>query len=157
MNDHYTLSNRADMCDLLNNARCCKIPGYWEGSSHGYHPCGLLINGILFRNDWNTNNYCSISIADNPNIEFHPAEDCPRAWHAQAVPKPKEGNLTTVWSNGCWVLEGPWKEKINEILYSVEQEISKRRNLEKEKKEREILENSLQKEQEMQSLTENWK
>ncbi len=124
--EHPALQSAAVMCDLLRDAMATEIQGSWRGDSHGYHPCGILKDGILFQNDWNTNKYCSIKLADDPKKDWIPADhgaSASRCYSSNATPRPKEGNLTTVWSNGGWKTKGNWCNRINNILYQAEEDI----------------------------------
>lgn len=108
--------------EILRLARDHKLPGSWSGSSYRYHPCGVIREGMLFINKWNTHGYCEIFICDNIETEWTDSGDYPRS-SGDPVPKPVNGKLLEVFDTGTWKHEGPWVEKAIRILASLENEI----------------------------------
>lgn len=122
----------ARFCALIGNRR---LDGYWYGSAFRNHPRGIFRERMLFANHWNVNNYCSVKVATDPDAQL--VLGCQEsAAHGGPWPKMSSGDLVTVYSNGKWVADGPWCEKIVRILDDVERELSALREAEKEASER---------------------
>lgn len=100
--EHEAFSDAEKMSSLICDFSHTGLDGHWYGSSHGFHPRGIIRNGILFQDEWNSNNYTYIKIPDSPDIQFTTPEYCPTAWHSNATPEPIEGELTTIWARGKW-------------------------------------------------------
>ncbi len=86
------------MCNLLNQARCTRFPGYWEGSAFRSHPCGIIVGTIKFTNDWHCDDYCSIAITDGDgwSRDFHRESRT----HGDPHPRALNGSAVGVWSGG---------------------------------------------------------
>lgn len=120
---HLALSDARLFCEMLHKARTFKLSGWWEGSAFRYHPCGIVRQGLIFVNAWHVNNCCTIYAIDDPTSELHAAVSASCTKHNKAEPRPKKGDVTTVWSGGTWRLTGPWQKTASEIMAELEQEI----------------------------------
>lgn len=140
MKNEY-LSNRRSFCNLITDASHFKISGCWTGDAYREHRIGVYRNGVLFTNYWNTHDYCSIHVAENPRAELVLGCRNARAY-GNPMPKPSEGKFVTVWRDGQWCLRGPWECLINELLFDIEWDIRLCRKREGAKMIREQFENN---------------
>lgn len=96
-------------------------PKKWSGDAYGYHPKGVIVDNILFVDEWNTNGYTSIYLAPE-NCEWIPAANSREASiggsEYNAIPRPKERELIKIYWSGSWsgVVEDGVKERVAEIL-----------------------------------------
>lgn len=111
------------MCEVLAKARSYKLEGYWEGSSYRYHPCGVMRRNMLFVNDWNTNNYCSVWVHTMNPVQYMKWDNNP-AHNGNPVPHPVEGERIKVYSSGRWLEDGPWQQAIVDVIVELETEIA---------------------------------
>lgn len=93
-----------------------RVNGFFTGSSHGFHPHGFCLNGVLIYDHHNVNDYQTIIIANDPkNTEFLPAQNAPTAMYARALPEFVNGE-TAVWSDGKWLKRGSFIQKIQDLV-----------------------------------------
>lgn len=104
------LTNARAFCDLLAEARHCKAPGWWDGSSYRSHPCGLVADTIKFTNFWHVDNMCSIEITDG--LGWGVANVSQDSFgHRSPHPAPIEGAALRVWWCGQWA-DAAYKEAL---------------------------------------------
>lgn len=96
-------------------------PNKWSGDAYRFHPKGVIVDNILFVDEWNTNNYSTIYLAPE-NCEWIPAENSREASVGgskyNAIPRPKDGELIKIYWSGSWsgVVEDGVKKRVFEIL-----------------------------------------
>lgn len=113
-------------CDLLAAARRRRVPGWWEGSAYRSHPCGLVVDTILFTNFWHVDNISSIEITDGLGWDVAGVHKAPR-FHGDPHPKPIEGGALRVWWCGRWSdaqYEEALRPRVLEILTSVAEQVA---------------------------------
>lgn len=118
------LTSAYEFCELMRLSREFKVPGWWDGSAYRSHPCGFFAEGLIFTNEWRCDDHCSIRAMRNPS------EPLGRWCHDSASwgnphPSPASGT-EVVWSNGKWLLGGPWVQKAERILANLAMAVSAR-------------------------------
>jgi len=119
MSDTHTAPTAAEFCNIIGAK---KVAGHWSGSAFGHHPKGIMRERMVFTNEWNTNNYCSVRVMTDPEAKLVLGCQEPAA-HGNPNPTVSSGELVTVYRNGWWISEGPWCERICAILEDVKSEI----------------------------------
>lgn len=123
----------ARFCSTISAEK--RVAGYWSGSAFRHHPKGIFRERMVFTNEWNVNNYCSVAVATDPEAKL--VLGCQEsAAHGNPSPKMSSGDLVTVYRNGEWVSDGPWCEKIIRILDEVAAEVSALKSADKDEYER---------------------
>lgn len=115
--------NHHRFCQILADARWFKLPGHWSGSAFRNHPCGVIRNGIIFANAWNTNDYCHAEVILDPTSKIVPGMNAP-ACHGDPYPHPERGGVLQVYWTGSWSNDdGPWRQIIVDTLAALEAEV----------------------------------
>ena len=115
--------NERRFCDILADARHYRLPGAWSGSAFRSHPCGVVRNGIIFANAWNTNNYCHAEVLLDPTSPIKPGMNAPAAY-GDPYPHPERGGTLRVYWTGSWSGDdGPWRKIIVDTLAELVAEI----------------------------------
>lgn len=125
--------------DRFNNAlaaaRRHKLRGWWQGSAFRSHPCGVIRNGIIFANQWNTNGYCYAEVILDPTSPIRFGQNDP-AVSGDPYPRPERGGTLRVYYTGQWSQEdGVWRDIILATLDDLEREISEANNIQIQKDE----------------------
>ena len=95
----------------LMNAKLCNM----SGSAYRCHPQCIFRNGILITDHWKTWGEYDIKIANDPSQQ--PARGCQDSMSRGGDPYPKiESGWTSVWARGQWLKEGPWQDRIRDVL-----------------------------------------
>lgn len=111
-------------CNILAGAYTHALPGFWKGSVYRSHPCGVVRRGIIFTNEWNTNDYCSASVILDPAAKLIKGDNCP-ASSGNPYIRPERGGTLEVYGTGRWSRDdGPWRQIILEVLIDLEKEIA---------------------------------
>uniref|UniRef100_A0A6M3LFS4 Uncharacterized protein n=1 Tax=viral metagenome TaxID=1070528 RepID=A0A6M3LFS4_9ZZZZ len=151
------LNNKNNMDDFIHNLSHYNMDNMTGGSYRKVRLC-YYENNILLVSEHHTQKYCSIYIVDNPNTNFKVYRGCQDScYDGNPFPKIKGANFICVWSNGTWNMNGPWQEKIENMLDDLIIRLeNKKIEVAKEKEDNRL---KLQKEQEMtdKELAENWK
>lgn len=94
------LTNSAEFCNLLYQARQYRASGWWDGSAFRRHPCGLIVDTIKLTNHWHVDDLCTIEITDGAGWNRNVCQDS--FAHGDPHPRPIEGGELQVWRCGCW-------------------------------------------------------
>ena len=158
MNDntmrYFPLESARKMDDFIHELAHYKITNC-NGSAHCDHVIAYTQDGIVLISDHHVSYACRIKIADRKDIKIHPGDHDSRS-HGNPQPRVREGELTTVWDSGRWVLRGPWENRIEELIMDLEErleaaKIKERQDALQKRKDREELEAKHQK-----TLESNW-
>ena len=119
----------AEFCRIIPGDK--RLPGYWSGSAFRHHPQGIFRDRMIFTNEWNVNNYCSVKVMTDPDARL--VLGCQEsAAHGDPSPSASSGDLLAVYHNGQWIADGPWCEKIIKILEDVKRETAALRQSDRE-------------------------
>lgn len=113
----------AYFCNVLAAARMYKLDGHWSGSAYQCHPCGVIRKGIIFCNEWNTNNYCYASVMSDPSEGLNSWCKNGRAMNGDPYPHPAKGSELKVYNTGSWRVDGEWQQVIVDTLEELENEV----------------------------------
>jgi hypothetical protein len=126
--EHPALSNKNKLYDILKEIQQYKgankytVKNFWSGDSFRSWKNGIYREGILFINEGNSYDNCTIKVASNPigKLILGCQNSC-----ANGDPHPtlSEGEFIIVWKDGKWLIEGGWQKKASRILYDLEIEI----------------------------------
>jgi hypothetical protein len=95
------LTNSAEFCSLLSQARQHRASGWWEGSAFRRHPCGLVVDTIKLTNHWHVDALCDIAVTDGAGWDTRGV--CLDSFaHGDPHPRPIEGGALHVWRCGQW-------------------------------------------------------
>jgi hypothetical protein len=95
------LTNSAEFCRLVSQARQYRAKGWWDGSAFRRHPCGLVVDTVKLTNYWNVDDLCDIQITDGAGWDTRGVCRDSLA-HGDPHPKPIEGGALQVWRCGRW-------------------------------------------------------
>lgn len=110
----------ARFCAIISAEK--RVAGYWSGSAFRHHPKGIFRERMVFTNEWNVNDYCSVAVATDPEAKLVLGCQDPAA-HGNPLPRMSSGDLVAVYRNGKWIKDGPWCEKVVRILDEVSAEV----------------------------------
>lgn len=95
------LTNSAEFCNLLSQARQYRARGWWDGSAFRRHPCGLVVDTIKLTNHWHVDDLCDITVTDGAGWDTRSV--CQDSFaHGDPHPRPVEGGALQVWRCGRW-------------------------------------------------------
>lgn len=120
---HPALSDRNAFCTLVSDAHRLKVPGSWSGSAYGNHPRGVYREGLLFTDHHHIHDCGCIRAAEVPTAKLRLGCQDSRA-HGNPMPSSSESGFVAVWSDGAWVMRGPWEDRASRILFDLAREVA---------------------------------